>query len=175
MGDAGTTRRARPGVALACAAVVVASAAAGTLVVSGERAGAGPVVLAAGFLLVAAASATGRPGRPRERVLVSLADRALDGCVLGALVWSARRADPGLAAAALLCFALGALAAYARARACGLGYDLGWLSPISAVKTGGIGLALLLGWGTGGYLAIAAWLAVATIVRVSQVWKEELA
>ena len=173
-GSGSTVGGARAGVVLACAAAVL-----GAVVAAGElllgRSDAGPLALLAGAAIIAAAAATGRPGRPRERVVVSIADRAYDGAILGAVVWSARADDPGLAAAALVAFGLGTLAAYARSRACGLGYDLAFLAPVSVTRVAIVGLALSLGWGTAAYVALAIWQFGSVVVRVAQVWKEQLA
>ena len=51
-------------------------------------------------------------------------DRLFDGCVLGALAWVSRTADPWLAAGALLALAAGFLASYIRARGGSLGYGI---------------------------------------------------
>lgn len=169
-------QRARTSVVLACVGSVIGSALAALTILAGDRIGAGPVALLAGGLLVIAAA--GRPDQPRpavEKVLIGLTDRVFDGTILAAIIWTARSSDPGLAAAALACFAFGSLAAYARARALGLGYNVAFLSPISVVKVGGVGLTLLLGWGSAGLIAVTTWLIIATTVRVSQVWKESLA
>lgn len=173
-GNGSAVGGARAGVALACVAALAGAITSAWLVL-GDWSGAGPVALTAGATLIAAAAATGRPGRPRERVLVSIVDRAYDGAILGAVVWTARADDPAVAAAALVAFGLGSLAAYARARACGLGYDLAFLAPVSVVRVAVVGLALWLDWGAGAYVALALWQFGSAAVRVSQVWKEELA
>lgn len=173
-GSGTPVRGARGGVVLACVASVSVAAAAAAAVIAG-RSVAGPLAIVAGALIVGAAAAVGRPGRPRERILVAIADRAYDGAILGAVVWVVRSAEPALAAAALSAFGLGTLAAYARARACGLGYDLAFLAPVSVVRVAIVGLALTLGWGAPAYVALALWQAASGIVRVAQVWKEGLA
>ena len=173
-GSGSTVAGARGSVVLACAVSVLGALGSAWCHLV-DRAGAGPLALLAGVALIAAASATGRPGRPRERVLVSVADRAYDGAILGAVVWVARADAPGLATAALVAFGFGTLAAYARARACGLGYDLASFAPVSVVRVAVVGLALSFGWGTAAYVALAVWLFASAAVRVSQVWKEELA
>lgn len=169
-------RRARTSVVLACVGSIVGSALSAATILAGDSVGAGPVALLAGGLLVIAAA--GRPfdRRPAiERILIGLTDRMFDGAILAALVWTSRASEPTLAGAALACFAFGSLAAYARARALGLGYGVEFLSQISVIKVGGVGLTLLLGWGTAGLLSVTAWLLVSTLVRVSQVYKESLA
>lgn len=169
---------ARPGVILACVAAVLGAAAAGGIVLflgPDARWGAGPVALVSGALLIAAASATGRPGRPRERVVVSVADRVYDGAILGSIVWSALDHEASLAAAALIAFGCGTLAAYARARACGLGYDLNIFAATSVTRVALVGLALCFGWGAPAYVLLAIWYSASASVRVSQVRKEELA
>lgn len=173
-GSGSTVEGARGSVVLACVASVAGAVGAAWCVLA-DLVGAGPIALLAGVALIAAAAATGRPGRPRERVLVSVADRAYDGAILGAIVWVARADAPGLAAAALIAFGLGTLAAYARARACGLGYDLSSFAPVSVVRVAIVGLALSLGWGAAAYVALAVWQFASVATRVSQVWKEELA
>lgn len=173
-GSGSTVAGARGSVILACVASVLGAFGAAWCVLAG-RGGAGPIALLAGAALIAAAAATGRPGRPRERVLVSVADRVYDGAILGAVVWIARADAPGLAAAALVAFGLGTLAAYARARACGLGYDLSSFAPVSVLRVAIVGLALTLGWGMTAYVALAVWQFASAAIRVSQVWKEELA
>jgi hypothetical protein len=173
-GSGSTVVGARGSVVLACAVSVLGAIAAAWSILAGHAA-AGPVALLGGTALIAAAAATGRPGRPRERVLVSIADRAYDGAILGAVVWVARADAPDLAAAALVAYGLGTLAAYARARACGLGYDLSSFAPVSVVRVAIVGLALSLSWDTVAYVALAVWQFASAAIRVSQVWKEELA
>jgi CDP-diacylglycerol--glycerol-3-phosphate 3-phosphatidyltransferase len=164
----------------------VAAAAATTVVLAGLGAWAvvaassvdGALVLAAAAALVVTASAVPRErdrGSARERVLVALADRAFDAALFGALVWANRSTSPALAAAALWCFGLSSLSAYARARAVALGYDLDHFALTSVVRAGVVALAILLGWGTAPFVGLAVWLAGSTVVRASQVWKEGLA
>lgn len=168
---------ARRGVSFACVASVLGALTAGGMVLlaPGARSGAGAVALLSGALLIAAASAAGRPGRPRERVMVSVTDRVYDGAILAPVIWSALGDDAPLAATALVAFACGTLAAYARARACGLGYDLNLFAAASVTRVAILGLALTFGWGAPAYLLLAGWYFGSAAVRVSQVRKEELA
>ncbi|MFM8944464.1 MAG: hypothetical protein ACKOI0_04380 [Actinomycetota bacterium] len=171
------SRAARGWVAATCAATMLLAGAAGWAIVVGAPT-AGALTLVAGGTLVAVAAAArrdGRTGSPRERVLVALADRTWDGAVLGSLVWANRIENPGLAAAVLWCFALSALAAYARTRGVALGYALDIFALTSVVRVGVTSLAVLLGWGTTPFVGLAVWLAGSALVRASQVWKEGLA
>lgn len=169
-----STSGARRGVVLACAAAVLGALLCGSMILASSDV-AGPVALVAGASLVAATWSMGRPARPRERVLVSVADRIYDGAILAPVIWVALADRPALAAAAMFAFGSGTLSAYARARACGLGYDLSFMSPASTTRVALLGLALTFGWGTSAYVVLAVWYLLSAAVRLSQVRKEELA
>ena len=171
------SRAARGWVAAAAAASILLSGCAAWAVVAGSPS-AGSLALAAGAVLVAVAAAVPRAprdGGARERVLVALADRAFDGAILGSIVWANRADRPALAGAVLVVFGLSTLSAYARTRAVALGYALTEFPLTSVARVGVVALAVLLGWGASPFVGLAAWLAVSTVIRVSQVWKEGLA
>ena len=134
--------------------------------------GAGWAALAAGACLVLAGVLL-RPADRRIRVLLSFAERAFDGCVLGALAWVLRQDEPSTAAAALVALAAGFLASYIRARGGSLGYGIeeGIVTP--ALRYGLLSLALVLGWTSWAIWVVAVLTLLAATVRSSQVAKEE--
>lgn len=127
--------------------------------------GSGTCLVLAGVLL--------RPADRRIRVLLSFADRAFDGCVLGSLAWILREERPSTAAAALVALAAGFLASYIRARGGSLGYGIeeGIVTPV--LRYGLLSLALVFGWMPWAVWVVAALTLLAAAVRSSQVAKEE--
>jgi hypothetical protein len=132
---------------------------------------AGFAALAAGAGLVAGGVLL-RPGDRLGRVALSFGDRLFDGCVLGALAWVSRTEDPWLAAGALFALAAGFLASYIRARGGSLGYGIeeGVITP--ALRYGLIAAGLIGGWRWTPW-AVAILMLLASVVRASQVVKEE--
>jgi hypothetical protein len=133
---------------------------------------AGWAALGAGACLVLGGALL-RAGDRRSRVVLSFADRAFDGLVLGALAWVTRTADPSIAAAALVALAAGFLASYIRARGGSLGYGIeeGVVTPV--VRYGLVSLALIMGWTSWAIWVVAGLMLLAAGVRASQVAKEE--
>ncbi len=133
---------------------------------------AGWAALGAGSCLVVAGTML-RPADRRIRVLLSFADRAFDGCVLGALAWVTRDAEPQTAAAALVALAAGFLASYIRAKGGSLGYGIeeGVVTPI--LRYALLSLALVFGWTPWAVWVVATLVLLAAAVRSSQVAKEE--
>lgn len=133
---------------------------------------AGWAALAAGACLVLAGGLL-RSGDRRARVVLSFADRAFDGLVLGALAWVTRIADPSIAAASLVALAAGFVASYIRARGGSLGYGIeeGVVTPV--LRYGLVSLALILGWTSWAIWVVAGLMLLAAGVRASQVAKEE--
>jgi hypothetical protein len=138
----------------------------------GEPERAGWSALAAGVCLVLAGILL-RPGDRRARVVLSFADRAFDGCILAALAWTTRTADPAVAAGALVALAAGFLASYIRAKGGSLGYGIeeGIVTP--ALRYGLVSLALVFGWIEWAIWVVAIVTLLAAGVRASQVAKEE--
>ncbi len=133
---------------------------------------AGWAALAAGACLVAAGVLL-RPGDRRARVVLSFADRAFDGCVLGSLAWVTRASEPAVAAASLVALAAGFLASYIRAKGGSLGYGIeeGVVTPI--LRYALVSLALILSWTSWAIWVVAGLMLLAAAVRASQVAKEE--
>ncbi|HLB61470.1 MAG TPA: hypothetical protein VJN50_01815 [Actinomycetota bacterium] len=158
---------------LASGSVLVAASAGAVL--RGPGTASGLVALAAGIVLVLGRRAATRRGSPEDRMASSFLDRAFDGCVLGAVAWVSRDADPAVALGALLALSLSFLAAYVRARGAALGYGIG-----ESGVTAGLRYALVvigvaydaLAWTIWGVAGLSA---LSLLVRSSQVVKEERA
>ena len=133
----------------------------------------GGVALAAGIVLVIAGILASRTRDARPRLLVSFADRAFDGALLAATAWTFRVTLPAASAGALVALASGFLAAYVRARGSALGYLVEEGAGTRAIRVGLVATALLAGWTEWALFAVAAWMLLVTLVRVSQVAKEE--
>jgi len=133
---------------------------------------AGWAALSAGALLVLSGVLL-RPGDRRARVVLSFADRAFDGCVLGALAWVTRTSDPSVAAASLVALAAGFLASYIRAKGGSLGYGIeeGVVTPV--LRYGLVSVALIASWTSWAIWVVAGLAVLAAAVRASQVAKEE--
>lgn len=158
-------------VPLLSAAAGVAIAIATWLLLERHPERAGWAALAAGAALVAGGILL-RPNDRLGRVVLSFGDRLFDGCVLGALAWVSRAGDPWLAAGALIALAAGFLASYIRARGGSLGYGIeeGVITP--AIRYGLVSAGLITGWRWTPW-AVAVLMLLASVVRASQVVKEE--
>lgn len=163
----------RAWVAAACAVGAAAGLGSAWGILAGDLRLGGGVAAVAGAALVAGRALS--DGDVRARLFVSLADRLVDGAMLGAVAWWAREREPAAAAGALLALATSALAAYVRARGGALGYGVPESLGVRAVQVAWLAVALLAGWERWGLLALAAWTAGVVAVRVSQVVKEERA
>ncbi len=171
--DARTQHRTRAVVATLCVvAALSVGLAAWAILVDRVRAG-GLAALVAGALLVLAGVLASRSKDVRSRLVVSFGDRAFDGAVLAAVAWAFRTEEPAAAVGALLALAAGFLAAYVRARGSALGYLVEESAATRAIRVGLISLALLAGWTEWALFAVAAWMLLVTLVRTSQVAKEE--
>ena len=131
--------------------------------------------LVAGVLLVVAGVLAPRTGDLRARMLLSFVDRGFDGAILAAVAWVARVSDPQAAGGALFALTAGFLAAYVRARGAALGYLVEEGAGTRAIRCGLIALALLAGLEGWALFAVGIWMLLVTLVRVSQVAKEERA
>lgn len=171
--DARAQHRARAVVATLCvvAALLVGLAAWAILADRLEEGGAAALI--AGALLVLAGVVASRSKDVRSRLVVSFGDRLFDGGVLAAAAWALRIEEPVAAVGALLALAAGFLAAYVRARGSALGYLVEESAATRAIRVGLISVALLAGWAGWALFAVGAWMLVVTLVRTSQVAKEE--
>lgn len=171
--DARTQHRARAVVATLCVvAALMVGLAAWAILVDRVEAG-GALALVAGALLVVAGVVASRSNDVRSRLIVSFGDRLFDGGVLAATAWAMRTDEPTAAVGALLALAAGFLAAYVRARGSALGYLVEESAATRAIRVGLISVALLAGWAAWALFGVAAWMLVVTLVRTSQVAKEE--
>jgi hypothetical protein len=158
-----------------CVAAFVAVGVSTWLVLDLRLRGGGVAALVAGVLLVTAGLLLPRDGARRERMLLSFADRAFDGAILGSLAWATRLPDPATAAGALLALAAGFLAAYIRARGAALGYLVEEGAGTRAIRCGLIAIALIAGWTAWAVYVVAIWMLLVAALRASQVAKEERA
>lgn len=161
----------RAAVPVLCVLAAVAIAISTWLILIREPEAAGWAALSAGAALVAGGVLL-RPADRLGRVLLSFGDRLFDGCVLGAIAWVTRAAEPAVAAGALVALAAGFLASYIRARGGSLGYGIeeGVVTP--AVRFALVGAGLIAGW-TWAVWAVAVLMLLVCAVRASQVVKEE--
>lgn len=161
----------RAAVPLLCATAALAIAASTWALLVREPTVAGWSALVAGVALVVGGVLL-RPADRLGRVLLSFADRLFDGCVLGALAWVTRTADPWVAAGALVALATGFLASYIRARGGSLGYGIeeGIVTP--ALRYGLVSTGLIADWRWTVWV-VAVLMLLACGVRASQVLKEE--
>lgn len=173
--DARTQARARALVATLSGAAVLATGLATWAILDARLRPGGWAALGAGILLVAAGVLASRARDVRARLLVSFADRAFDGAVLASVAWVSRTAEPAAAAGALLALAAGFLGAYVRARGSALDYLIEEGAATRAIRVGLVSTALLAGWTQWALFGVAAWMVLVTLVRVSQVAKEERA
>lgn len=112
---------------------------------------------------------------PPDRFLASILDRLFDGAILGTIAWAYRTSEPWVAAGALLALGASFLAAYVRARGASLGYGVDESLGTRALRYLLICVGLLaggLGWTMWALLGV---MALAALVRASQVLKEERA
>jgi hypothetical protein len=166
---------ARPVVPLVCSLAGIATVLGGWALLERRFDLAGWAALASGVLLIVAGSIVRETDRPREWLVLSLADRAFDGIVFGGLVWVLRGSDPGAAVGALVALAAGFLAAYVQARGGSLGYGIEASVIVPALRSLLIAVGLLAGWTGAAVWIVAALLLLTSIVRASQVAKEERA
>jgi hypothetical protein len=166
---------ARPVVPVLCTSAAIATVLSGWALLDRRFERAGWAALAAGLLLMAAGSIVRETDRPREWLVLSLTDRTFDGIVFGGIAWALRASSPSTAVGALVALAAGFLAAYVRARGGSLGYGIEASVIVPALRSLIIAFGLLGGWTRAAVWLIAALLLLTTIVRASQVAKEERA
>jgi hypothetical protein len=169
------TRTGRATPLISIGAGVVATGVATGLVLGGRPGAGGIVALVAGLLLLFAASRSHGDDRVLERTLDSLADRLFDAGLLSAIAWTARSARPSVAAGALVALGGSFLSAYIRARGASLGYAVEESPVTRAIRYGLVGVGLAAGWLSWAVWVLAALVLLASIVRASQVAKEERA
>jgi hypothetical protein len=158
---------------LASAGAVLAACVAMWAELDGRPRVAGAAALASAALLLTTAVLAQRSGVTRDHLLDSFADRAFDGCVLGAIAWTARAQDRSVALAALLSICLSFLAAYVRARGASLAYRVAESPATRGLRYCLVSVGLLAGWLEQTLWALAALMVLTTGVRASQVVKEE--
>ena len=110
-----------------------------------------------------------------ERALDSVVDRAFDGAIMAAIAWAYRASDPSVSAAALVALGTSYLATYIRARGASLGYGVDESVPTRALRYALVSVGLLTGGLAWTLWTLAAVMTLASIVRASQVAKEERA
>ncbi len=128
----------------------------------------------AGASLLGAAASPGIASPP-DRFLASILDRSFDGAILGTIGWAYRTAEPWVAAGALLALGSSFLAAYIRARGASLGYAVDESLGTRALRYLLICVGLLTGELVWAMWALFGVMALAALVRASQVVKEERA
>jgi hypothetical protein len=126
----------------------------------------------AGSLLAGGLSAH-RAGTRAEQIADGVLDRCFDGAVLGSIAWTARTADPRVAAGALVALCASFLSSYVRARGAALGYDVEESVVTRTLRAALIVLGLAVGWLWWTLWAVAGLCGLAGVVRTSQVVKEE--
>ncbi len=167
--------RERAAVPVLCAAAAAAVGLAAWLLVDRRPKPAGLAALAAAALIVVGGALLRPAADRRSRLLLSFADRAFDGAVLGSLAWATRSSSPGTAAGSVVAMAAGFLAAYVRARGGSLGYGIEESGVTPALRYVVVSVALLVGWTSWAVWVVAVLMLLATAVRASQVAKEERA
>lgn len=173
MAEDGAERRERVWAGLACGLAATVGLAAAWWVLRGESRLAGLAVALAGVGLVTGRVLARRSRDARAGLLVSLADRTVDGTVLAAAAWAARERDPAASAGALVALGAAFLAAYVRARGEALGYRVPEGTGTRAIQLAWLAVALAAGLTRWGLLALGLWTLFVVGVRVSQVAKEE--
>jgi hypothetical protein len=163
---------------LALIAAVVQIAAATWSILSGdEPALAGAAVAGAGVALLVGGALAGRSPAAgwlrRWWFVESAIDRAFDGALLGSIAWTARETDATISAGALVALGAGFLGSYVHARGAALGYEVedGW--PTRLLRYGLLAVGLVLDDLSWAVWAVAAVSVAATVVRTSQVAKQE--
>ncbi|MGE5227110.1 MAG: hypothetical protein ACM3OO_09585 [Planctomycetaceae bacterium] len=172
-------QRQPPGTAITRACLLVGmslAAAAAFWIVDGEAVrGGGLAGLGAALLLFGGHRANHGEGGPVDRMLTELFDRAWDGCVLGAVVWTTRDLQPSVAAGALLAVCASFLSSYVRARGAALGYSVEESHVARGIRYALITAGLLFGWLGWTVWAAAGVSVLAVVVRTGQVAREDRA
>src|SRR5437867_1125096 len=150
----------------------LASGAAVAVVAGEQRLGGVFAGFGAALLLVGGHRANHGEGGPVDRMLTELFDRAWDGCVLGAIAWDERIAEPAIAIGALVALCASFLSSYVRARGAALGYSVEESHVTRGLRYALVSAGLLfdgLGWAVWSAAAVSA---VAAGVRTGQVARE---
>ncbi len=132
------------------------------------------VALAGISLLLAGYRAT-LAGDRLDKLLDPVLDRVFDAAILGSIAWTARLGSPRLSAAALAAMTASFLSSYVRAKGASLDYDLRERAATRGVRYALVALGLAAGWLAWTIWAVAALSVSATLIRTSQVVKEERA
>jgi hypothetical protein len=167
--------RLRAGSRLASVAAAGAAGVSTWLVIDRRPIPAGLIALASGALMLLASATARVRDMVLERTVDSFVDRGFDGAILGAIAWAYRGMDPWVAAGALVALGSSFLASYVRARGASLGYGVDESQVTRGLRYGLVSVGLLtdgLGWTM---WAVAGLMALAALVRASQVAKEERA
>lgn len=144
-------------------------------VIAGDPRRAGIASAATACALFAAGGLVTSAEAPADRVFALLVDRAFDGAVLGAIAWAYRLDDPWIAAGAVVALGASFLAAYVRARGASLGYGVDEGLVTRVLRYGLVSVGLItdgVGWAL---WVLAGLMVLASVVRASQVAKEERA
>lgn len=169
----GSVARRRAVAVVLYAAVASAVGLATWLLLAGEPRLAGAAAGVAGASLLLAGVNAHRVRSEPERALGAIADRLYDALLLSAIAWTSRAEDATAAAGALLALTAGFLAAYIRARSAALGYEVE-----ESLATRGLRYAFVTGGLLAAAIGFAVWASailgvVSSLVRASQVFKEE--
>jgi hypothetical protein len=172
-------QRQPPGTALTRASLLVGVAFAATaafwIVDRQPVRGGGFAGVGAALLLFGGHRANHGEGGPVDRMLTELFDRAWDGCVLGAVVWTMRDAQPPVAIGALVALCASFLSSYVRARGAALGYSVEESHVARGIRYALITAGLLFGWLDWTVWAAAGVSVLAAVVRTGQVAREDRA
>jgi hypothetical protein len=140
-----------------------------TAVVLRHRIVAGVLALIGGAVMLLGWFATDREKTARARFAAMIIDPVFDTCILAAIAWVSRTAEPTVAALALVALGTCYVAAYERARADALGFRTFESVGYRAARSALIGLALVTGWMAAALWVLVAISAVAVAVRAMNV------
>lgn len=168
------TTRARPAVVLVSLILAVAAAAvAAWAIVVGERGIAGVAAAAAGAGLLTADLSIRRSPVPRATFAGSLAERAVDAAILGALAWALLPDEPRAGVAAVVALSAACVATYVGAKATGLGFRVREPAVVQPLRIAPVAVGLLAGVVEAGLWASAAVSIAATVAGTVQVAGQE--
>ena len=172
-------QRQPPGTAITRGSLVIGAALAagsGVAIIAGERTLGGAASAAGAVLMLFGGHrANHGEGGPVDRMLTELFDRVWDGCVLGAIAWNARTAEPAIAIGALVALCASFLSSYVRARGAALGYSVEESHVTRGLRYALVSASLLferLSWCVWAAAGVAV---LAALVRTGQVAEEERA
>jgi hypothetical protein len=153
----------------------LATIAAVAIVAGDRRLGGASSAVGAALLLFGGHRANHGEGGPVDRMLTELFDRAWDGCILGAIAWNERSAEPAVAVGALVALCASFLSSYVRARGAALGYSVEESHVTRGLRYWLVSAGLLFDWLSWTVWAAAGVGALAALVRTAQVAEEERA